>query len=78
MISIFGSVALTGIVGSFFIDNAGHLGGVLTGMAVAMATVPAANQSANEEFLARTDRWGWIASGVLAIGAVFTAVRLMR
>jgi membrane associated rhomboid family serine protease len=58
-----------------FIDNAAHLGGVATGAMLAVAMAPRGIETARR---AETlDTAGWIASVILAAGAVFTMARLL-
>lgn len=69
-------IATTGLVGYFFIDNAGHAGGVLGG-----AFVGALSARANRiggAWPRRLDICGYSAGVVLLAGAVFTTGRLLR
>ena len=69
-------IATTGLVGYFFIDNAGHAGGVLGG-----AFVGALSARANRIGRAwprRLDICGYGAGVVLLAGAIFTTGRLLR
>ncbi len=70
------TIAVTGLVGYFFIDNAGHAGGVLGG-----AFVGALSARANRiggVWPRRLDICGYSAGVVLLAGAIFTSGRLLR
>jgi hypothetical protein len=75
MWAILGGVALSGIAGYFFIDNAGHAGGALAGMLLAIAAIPA-GQASSPRRIAILDAFGWISAAVLAADAIFTNVRI--
>jgi membrane associated rhomboid family serine protease len=75
IVSILASTALTGAIGFFFIDNAAHVGGALTGALVGLLTVPRGGER-NESIDRHLDRLGWLAAAVLITGAAFTVVRL--
>lgn len=73
---ILGSTALMGLAAYFFIDNAAHAGGAITGALLGRFAISKRGQS---DAGARTlDGLGWIAAAVLLAGAVFTAARLVR
>lgn len=67
--------AYLGIFGFAFIDNAAHAGGFATGAVVGLATIP----RSGEERPARVwDALGVVSWAVLAAGAIFTALVLLR
>jgi membrane associated rhomboid family serine protease len=76
MLSLLGSTALMGLAAFMFIDNAAHFGGVATGALLAAVMVPlGAESDPGGEGL---EALGWIASAVLAAGALFTIMRLVE
>jgi membrane associated rhomboid family serine protease len=76
MLSLLGSTAVMGLAAFTFIDNAAHLGGVATGAMLAAVMVPrGAESDPRGEGL---EALGWIASAVLAAGALFTIMRLVE
>jgi hypothetical protein len=76
MLSLLGSTALMGAAAFMFIDNGAHLGGVATGAMLAVVMVPrGAESDSRGEGL---EAVGWIASAVLAAGALFTIMRLVE
>jgi rhomboid protease GluP len=76
MLSLLGSTALMGAAAFMFIDNGAHLGGVATGAMLAAVMVPrGAESDSRGEGL---EAVGWIASAVLAAGALFTIMRLVE
>jgi membrane associated rhomboid family serine protease len=77
MLAAFGATAALGLFGFFFIDNAAHIGGALTGLLCGAVLIPAEGEavaSGRERFL---DALGWVASAVLLGGAAFTVRRLI-
>jgi hypothetical protein len=75
---VFVGLITAGAAGFWFIDNAGHAGGALTGLALAALTVDAARNFGEEEVhLPILDFFGWIACAVLIAGAVVTSLALL-
>jgi membrane associated rhomboid family serine protease len=74
MLSVLGATALMGIVAFAFIDNAGHLGGALTGAALGVI-LPARLPSDPPDAI---DAAGGAAASALVAGALFTVARLLR
>jgi len=74
MLSVLGATALMGIVAFVFIDNAGHLGGALTGAALGFI-LPARLPSDPPDSI---DAVGGAAALGLLAGAVFTVARLLQ
>lgn len=70
--SIFVSLIVSGALGFWFIDNAGHAGGALTGMFIAMLTVDAAETTPPQLDQPLFDLLGIIASAIILLGAVVT------
>ncbi len=70
------TIAVTGLAGYFFIDNAGHAGGVLGGV-FAGALSARANRIGGE-WPRRLDVGGFGACVVLLAGTVFTIGRLLH
>lgn len=77
LLGMIGSTAIVGLAGFFFIDNAGHAGGLVAGMLVGMAAVPDVRR-ASRLSAAVVDAMSWIAVVVLISGAVLTITRLME
>jgi membrane associated rhomboid family serine protease len=73
MLRLLGTVAVLGIAGIAFIDNGGHLGGILGGAAVGLA-LPRGD--ARRERLVTA--LGTVSTVILAAGAAFTVYRLLR
>jgi membrane associated rhomboid family serine protease len=77
MLAILGTTALYGVVGFFFIDNAAHAGGALTGFLIGILTVP----RSGHRWSARTDRAidavSWLSAAALVGGAAFTIRQLL-
>ena len=77
VLGLLGATLVLGIVGFIFIDNAAHLGGVVTGLLLGAVAIPV---GAIELSPARTrilDVAGWIATAILASGAVFAMSRVV-
>jgi hypothetical protein len=75
MLALLGLTALMGLAGFLFIDNAAHLGGVATGAMLATVLERRGGETHRRaEFL---EALGWLASAVLAAGALFTMMRLV-
>ena len=74
---VLGMIALTGVAGFFFIDNAGHAGGVAGGFGVGLIAVRA-NARENQSLARALDRCGSIAAVILAGGALLTIGRLLQ
>jgi membrane associated rhomboid family serine protease len=77
LLRLVGVVLVTGIVGFFFIDNAGHIGGLLAGIALGLFAVPRAGGSIPPSRTRFLNVSGAIAAGVFVIAAVGTLVRLL-
>jgi len=76
--SVFVGLITAGLAGFWFIDNAGHAGGALTGIVLAALIVDAARNFGEEEVhLPILDFFGWIASAILIAGAVVTSLALL-
>jgi len=73
MLSILGMAALTGTAAYYFIDNAAHAGGAITGALLALLLPPAQPSDPFDG----VDMAGVLASVVLAGGAAFTIYRLL-
>ena len=78
MTNILAGTALMGVVLFFFIDNAAHIGGALTGALIGVMTTPRRGQSFSPGWTRAWDRAGWIAVDVLAVGVYFAIWRLLR
>ena len=70
------TIAATGLVGFFFIDNAAHAGGAAAGMLVGGLSATARRIS--ERSVRAVDTCGFVAAAILAAAAVFTAGRLLH
>ncbi len=68
--SIFVGLITAGALGFWYIDNPGHAGGALTGLALASLIVDPARTWGEEIPLPLVDLLGWIAAAVLVAGAV--------
>jgi membrane associated rhomboid family serine protease len=68
---------VTGLLGYFFIDNAGHAGGVLAGLGIGLLAARA-NRDRSGQWARTLDACGWTAAGVLVAGAIFTIGRLVQ
>lgn len=87
VVSTIGLAACIGVFGFGFIDNAGHAGGALAGMAIGMLTIPREGKALEawrrgdpDQLATRQsllDWLGWAAGVILLAGAVFTAERLV-
>ncbi len=77
LLVMLGSVAITGLVGYFFIDNAAHAGGLVAGAIVGLicAPSPAAGWTPRRALL--VEALSWCAIVVLIAGGIFTTLRLM-
>lgn len=73
MLAILGMTALTGLAAFFFIDNAAHAGGAVTGVLLGLALPPAQPSDPFDG----VDALGIGAAAILAGGAVFTVMRLL-
>jgi membrane associated rhomboid family serine protease len=69
--------AAFGVIGFMFIDNAGHIGGVLGGFAVG-AVCFSVSQRGGDRTARRLDALGWISAMILASAAIFTTGRLLQ
>jgi membrane associated rhomboid family serine protease len=76
--SVLGGLVVAGVIGISYIDNAGHLGGALTGMALAALIVDPATYFGDELPLPIMDGLGAVAAIVLMVGSVVTCVALLR
>jgi phosphoglycolate phosphatase-like HAD superfamily hydrolase len=77
MIAAFGGTAALGLLGFFFIDNAAHIGGALTGLACGAMMIPAEGQPTPPGRERLLDTLGWVAAAILLGGAAFTVRRLI-
>jgi membrane associated rhomboid family serine protease len=75
--SIFTGLIVSGALGFWFIDNAGHAGGALTGMFIALLTVDAAETTPPELDQPLFDLLGLIAGAVILLGTVATVAILL-
>jgi membrane associated rhomboid family serine protease len=75
MWAIIGPTALMGLAAYFFIDNAAHAGGTLTGAALGRFAIQTPRVS--DARLKALDALGWVAAAVLLAGALFTVKRLL-
>ena len=76
-VSVFIGLIVTGALGFWFIDNAGHAGGALTGMFIAMLTVDAAESTPPELDQPLFDLLGIIAGAILLFGTAVTIAILL-
>lgn len=74
MLRLLGAIAVMGVAGMAFIDNAGHLGGILGGAAVGLV-LPRGDERRRE---GPVRVLGAIATAILVAGAAFTVFRLLR
>jgi membrane associated rhomboid family serine protease len=72
MLGVLGATAALGLFGFFFIDNAAHLGGALTGMLCAVAMIPAEGRPQVPGRERLLDALGWVSALILLAGAGFT------
>lgn len=75
---LFAITTFFGFFGYFFIDNAAHIGGAVTGALVGMAVIPRPGDpltSAREKVVKVL---GWLAALVLLVGALLTGLKLVR
>jgi membrane associated rhomboid family serine protease len=70
--SAFTGLAVAGALGFWFIDNAGHAGGAITGIFLAGLIVDHAEMREPEVSRPLLDLLGWVAMAVIAAGAVIT------
>jgi membrane associated rhomboid family serine protease len=70
-------VLVMGVLGFFFIDNAGHIGGLVAGLALGLFAVPRSEGALAPARVRLLDTSGAIAAVVLLIAAVGTVVRLL-
>jgi len=77
LLAMLGSVALMGLVGFMFIDNAAHAGGVLAGMIVGALCAKTPGQRWTSRRTAVVNFCAWTAGMILVGGAVFTVTRLL-
>ena len=75
--SIFTGLIVSGALGFWYIDNAGHAGGALTGMGIAALTVDAAESTPPELDQPLFDLLGIIAGAIILLGAVATVAILI-
>lgn len=74
LVKVFLGTAVVGAVGSFFIDNAAHLGGAVGGFVLGVVVRRVRHRVV---WAATLDACGWIAALVLMAGALFTIGRLL-
>ncbi|HEY7496971.1 MAG TPA: rhomboid family intramembrane serine protease [Vicinamibacterales bacterium] len=77
LFGILGMVALTGVAGYVFIDNAGHAGGVVGGFLVGLIAARA-NARQHAPLIKALDTCGLIAAAILGGGALLTIGRLLH
>jgi membrane associated rhomboid family serine protease len=77
MLAAFGGTAALGLFGFFFIDNAAHIGGALTGLLCGALLIPAEGEQEPPGRDRLSDALGWIAAAILLGGAAFTVRRLI-
>ena len=75
--SVFIGLITAGALGFWYIDNPGHAGGALAGFFIAGLTVDTARNYDKEVELPLFDLLGWLATGILIAGSVFTAAKLL-
>ena len=75
--TIFISLIVSGALGFWFIDNAGHVGGALTGAIIAALTVDSAESQPPQLDQPLFDLLGLIASAVILFGTVVTVAILL-
>jgi membrane associated rhomboid family serine protease len=75
--SIFTGLIVSGALGFWFIDNAGHAGGAITGMFIAMLTVDSAESTPPQLDQPLFDLLGIIASAAILVGAALTVAILL-
>jgi membrane associated rhomboid family serine protease len=75
--SIFTGLIVSGALGFWFIDNAGHAGGALTGMFIAMLTVDASESTPPQLDQPVFDLLGIVASAIVLVGAAVTVAILL-
>ena len=76
--SVFVGLFTAGAIGFWYIDNAGHAGGALTGIVLAALTVDAArNFGEHDVELPVVDFFGWIATAILIAGSVVTSIAVL-
>jgi membrane associated rhomboid family serine protease len=74
---VLGMIALTGVSGYLFIDNAGHAGGVAGGFGVGLLAARA-NRQESQSLARALDTSGTFAAVILAAGALLTIGRLLQ
>jgi membrane associated rhomboid family serine protease len=75
--SLFIGLIVSGALGFWFIDNAGHAGGALTGMFIAMLTVDASESTPPQLDQPVFDLLGIVASAIILVGAAMTVAILL-
>jgi membrane associated rhomboid family serine protease len=78
VLGVLAAVAVFGVLGFFFVDNAAHLGGLLAGVLVGVAAAPVAAGDPGPDSARVVDVAGWTAVAVLVAGAAFTLAILMQ
>jgi membrane associated rhomboid family serine protease len=78
VLRLLGGTLLLGIVGFMFIDNAAHLGGVVTGVLIGAVAIPVAGHNLSPARTRALDVAGSIAAAILTAGALLTASKLVR
>ena len=77
ILAMLGSIAIMGLVGFMFIDNAAHLGGLLAGLVVGLLCAETPGQRWSPRRTAFVTVCSWMAGVILVGGAIFTVVRLI-
>jgi membrane associated rhomboid family serine protease len=77
MLAAFGATAALGLFGFFFIDNAAHVGGALTGLLCGALVIPPEGEPQLPGRERLLDILGWVAALILLGGAAFTVRRLI-
>lgn len=77
MLAVFGATAALGLFGFFFIDNAAHIGGALTGLLCGAVLIPVEGEPQLPGRERLLDMLGWVAAAILLGGAAFTVRRLI-
>jgi len=77
LFAMLGSVAIMGLVGFMFIDNAAHAGGLVAGAIVGLMCVPTPAATGTLRRALLVEAASWCAIVVLIAGGIFTTLRLV-